>query len=429
MKIDIPVPFEKLTWFQEKLGFGAEDLRRIGACRSVFLERTEEFADSFYRFFHDIPETRLILDHDGRSLHLKKLWGQWYRLLFEDPLSRKALTYLWKSGLRHVEVNVDKRYINLGYAFVRQFFHRIASTVPNEDGGGALLLALDKLVDFCVLIETQAYIAASSQCDMEVVKGISHQVRNPLTVIGGNVLRLQKNVDPGSPLFKTYETILLESKRLEAMVRDTTVYSELYQKEPLLVEFSLEVIIQEALKRLATMEKMKTARVETALDPEVPLVRGDRVDMETLFYYLLLNSLEAADPADPLIRISSKRADSDEAIVEVEIFNTGHSPSPEDMENVFVPFFSLKQYGTGLGLPIALLAARKNLGDLYLEPVAGKGVRCVIRLPTPPSATTDVTRIQGTGVKGQKKCSVFGVQGRRGNRVQEGDEGYTRPRG
>jgi len=383
MRIDIPVPIEKLTWFQEKLGLGDEDLRRIGACRTVFLERTVEFAESFYQFFHEIPETRIILGHDRRSLHLRKLWGQWYRLLFEDPLGRKGLTYLWRSGLRHVEVNVDKRYINLGYAFVRQFFHRIASTLPIEDGGGALLLALDKLVDFCVLVETQAYIAASSQCDMEVVKGISHQVRNPLTVIGGNVLRLQRNVDPGSPLFKTYETILLESKRLEAMVRDTTVYSELYQKEPLVVESSLEVIIKKALKRLGTMEKMKTARVETALDPEVPLVRGDRVDIETLFYYLLLNSLEAADPADPLIRISSKRADSDDAIVEVEIFNTGHSPSPEDMENVFVPFFSLKQYGTGLDLPIALLAARKNLGDLYLESVAGKGVRCVIRLPAP----------------------------------------------
>jgi signal transduction histidine kinase len=55
----------------------------------------------------------------------------------------------------------------------------------------------------------------------------------------------------------------------------------------------------------------------------------------------------------------------------VEIFNTGKSQSPEDMENVFVPYFSLKQYGTRLGLPIALLAARKTLGDLYLRRVSG----------------------------------------------------------
>ena len=56
------------------------------------------------------------------------------------------------------------------------------------------------------------------------------------------------------------------------------------------------------------------------------------------------------------------------------------------MENIFVPFFSLKPFGTGLGLPIALLAARKNLGDLYLEPADGNGTRCVIRLPIPTEA-------------------------------------------
>jgi len=385
MKVDIPVPYEKLSWFQEKLGLSEDDRQRILASGEVFLEKADEFAESIHRFFREIPETRIILGHDGRSLHLKKLWKQWYALLFEDPLGRKALNYLWRSGLRHVEANVDKRYINLGYAFVRQFLYRIALTLPPEDEREVMLFALNKMIDFCVLIETHAYVAAFSQCDMEVVKGISHQVRNPLTVIGGNILRLQRKVEPDSPLYKTYETILKENKRLEAMVRDTNVYSDLLQKEPLIADYNLERIINKALKRLETMEQMKTVRVEMALDPGVPLAWADRVDLETLFYYLLQNGLEGADPADPLIRISSKPFETDVAFMEVEIFNTGNSPSPADLENVFVPFFSSKPYGTGLGLPIALLAARKNLGDLYLEPVAGKGTRCVIRLPVPTS--------------------------------------------
>lgn len=386
MKIDIPVPFEKLAWFQEKLGFGEEDLRQIAAHKGLFLPSAAVFTESIHRFFQEIPETRIILGHDKRSLHLMKVWKQWYELLFNDPLSPKALAYLWRSGVRHVEVNVDKRYINLGYAFVRQFFHRIAMALDQQDARGAILFSLDKLVDFCVLIETHAYVTATSQCDMEVVKGISHQVRNPLTVIGGNILRLQKNAEPGSPLFKTYETILMENKRLEAMVRDTNVYSDLYQKEPLFENYSLEMILTKALKRLETLEPMKRVRLETALDPRIQLVRADRVDLETLFFYVLQNSMEAADPADPVIRISSRPADSEGAFVEVEIFNTGRPPGPEDMENIFVPFFSLKPYGTGLGLPIALLAARRNLGDLSLEPVNGKGMRCVIRLPVPEKA-------------------------------------------
>jgi signal transduction histidine kinase len=384
MKVDIPVPFEKLAWFLEKLGLAKDDLSRISACRDVFLERAEDFTEGIHRFFLEIPETRIILAHNKRSLHLKKVWRQWYELLFEDPLSRKALTYLWRSGLRHVEVNLDKRYINLGYGFVRQFFHRITLAFAPEDGRFMLLLALDKLVDFCVLVETHAYVTASSQCDMEVVKGISHQVRNPLTVIGGNILRLQRNLNPDSPLYRTYETILMENKRLEAMVRDTTVYSELYQKEPLHGDYPLESIIREALEKLHAMKQMKTARLEMVLDPGVPLVRVDYQDMETMFYYLLQNSLEAVDPEDPLLQISSKPVNSEDDFVQVEIFNTGDPPSPEDMENIFVPYFSMKPYGTGLGLPIALLAARKNSCDLYLESVAGKGMRSVVRLPVHP---------------------------------------------
>jgi signal transduction histidine kinase len=386
MKIEIPVPFEKIAWFQEKLGLGRDDLRRISAYSDVFLNKAEDFAESIHRFFLEIPETGIILAQNKRSLHLKRVWQQWYELLFKDPLGEKALTYLWRSGLRHVEVNLDKRFINLGYAFVRQFFHRIAVNLAPQDDRGMLLLALDKLVDFCVLVETHAYVTASSQCDMEVVRGISHQVRNPLTVIGGNILRLQRNLEPESPLFRTYETILRENTRLEAMVRDTTVYSELYQKEPRAADCSLDLIINEALKKLDGMQEKKAARLEMALDPDVLKVRVDYQDIVTLFYYLLQNSLEGADPKNPLLRISSKPVDSEGAFVEVEIFNTGKSPSPEDMENVFVPYFSLKPYGTGLGLPIALLAARKNLGDLYLESVAGKGTSCVIRLPLPPKA-------------------------------------------
>lgn len=384
MKADIPVPFEKITWFQEKLGFGEEDRQRIVASGGIFRGKAEEFAESIYQFFNEIPETKTILGHDRRGLHLKRLWVQWYQLLFEDPLSRNALTYLWRSGLRHLEVNVDKRYINLGYAFVRQFLHRAAP--KGENSGGAILLALDKMVDFCLLVETHAYVTASSQCDMEVVKGISHQVRNPLTVIGGNILRLQRNVQPDSPLYKTYEIILQENKRLEAMVRDTNVYSDLFQKEPLISDYHLDTILTRVLKRLQSMDEAKTARIELALDPRAPLVRADRVDLETIFYYLLQNSLEGADPDDPLVRISSKPLESDVPFLEVEIFNTGHAPGAEDMKNVFVPFFSSKPHGTGLGLPIALLAARKNLAELYLEPVDGEGTRCLLRLPIPAQA-------------------------------------------
>jgi signal transduction histidine kinase len=113
-----------------------------------------------------------------------------------------------------------------------------------------------------------------------------------------------------------------------------------------------------------------------------------------MFYYLLQNSLEAVELEAPYIRISSRQMSSTPSFIEIEIFNNGAPPSNEDMDNLFVPFYSSKPLGTGFGLPIAELAARKSLGDITLEPVADRGTKCVIKLPIPPknSPKTDHRR-------------------------------------
>ena len=381
MKIDIPVPQEKLAWFQEKLELSGIDLAEIDIHRELFQSRANEFAEGLFRYFYEIPETRAILDHRKRSEELKRVWAHWFGLLFKGRLDSGVLAYLWRSGLRHVEINLDKRFINLAYAFARQFLQGLTRELVDPGRHSSLLTAFDKLIDFCLLIETHAYVTATTQCDLEVVKGISHQVRNPLTVIGGSVVRLQRKAAPGSPLHETYEMILTESRRLENMVRDAGVYSELFQIEPRLAEVPLEETILSALESLEGMPERKMSKVEILLDPAFPLVQGDPSDLKTLFHHILQNSLEAMDPRNPLIRITSRLQGPDGNFIRVEIFNTGKPPDEEVLAEAFVPFYSTKPYGTGFGLPIARLVARKGLGDVTLEPVPGEGTRCVVILP------------------------------------------------
>lgn len=384
MKCDIPAPLERLVWFQEKLSLKPEEKEKIDQYRHLFAEKKEVFAEHFYQFFYEIPETKLFLDYEKRVGHLKKAWTQWFESLFKEISNERFLGYLWRSGLRHVEVNIDKRYINLGYSIVRQFCQEIArEEIPSHDQS-TVLVAIDKMIDICLLIETYAYVAATSQCDMEIVKGISHQVRNPLTVIGGNIIRLLRKEDPHSPLHRTYETILGENKRLEGMVIDAGVYSEMFERAPDFSEVSLESLILGALEKLKATQWVKDVKIEMDLSSEYPVIRGVPEDLETMFYYLLQNSLEAVDPEEPYIKISSRLLASAPFFMEIEIFNNGALPSKEDVDNLFVPFYSSKPLGTGFGLPIAGLDARKSLGDLTLEPVPEQGTKCVIKLPIPP---------------------------------------------
>jgi signal transduction histidine kinase len=381
MRCDLPVPTAKLAWFQEKLALGANDIDRLARYREVFVKRKEEFAEKLYSYFREIPETRIMLEDENRKNRLKKVWTQWYELLFQGNLDESFYARIWRSGLRHVELNIDKRIINLAYSVVRQYYQEVArSEIPHEEQE-SFLTAMDKILDFCVLVETHAYVSATSQCDMEVVRGISHQVRNPLTVIGGNILRLKRNLAPDSPMHKTYETILMENKRLDAMVRDVAIYSELSDKEAVFGEISVQAVISRVLKRLVDSPEKEKVRITIELDPRYPLILGDANDIEIMFYYLLQNSFEALDREDPALRITSKSLGSESTFLQIEIFNTGNPPDSREIDSVFVPFYSSKPYGTGFGLPIARLAARKNLGEVSLEPVPNRGTRCIIELP------------------------------------------------
>jgi signal transduction histidine kinase len=382
MKLDTPTPLEKLAFFKRKLGLDEKVMERLDSYRGVFAGRHFEFSEFFHRFFMEIPDTRIILEYEKHQNRLLTyIWPHWFESLFTKDLDDALIVNLWRSGLVHVEEKIDQRFINLGYSIVRQFCHKVAhDSVPPSDLND-VLSAIDKMIDFCLLVETQAFVTASIRCDIEVVKGLSHQVRNPITIIGGNVIRLQKGSEPGSHQYKICDSIMTECRRLEHMLIDTGVYSEMFQSEHEVMDIDLEVLIFNVLGRLKKIGVPDNLKVEIDLDKLFRRVKGNEKEYEIMFYSILQNCVEALKSENPYIRISSKMTTPGSPFIHIEIFNAGIPVSEKDMDNLFVPFFSSKPEGTGFGLPIALLVAKKNLGDLFLEPVPNEGTRCVIVLP------------------------------------------------
>ena len=384
MKYNMPMPEKKLSWFREKLGIDQNELKKLEQYRDFFIARKRQFSTFFFEYFSAIEETGFLLEHHEGKGNLKRIWMEWFELLFKSGFDHRFLTYLWKSGLRHVEINIDHRFIALSYSIVRQFCQKIVKEEIPAPEQESVLTVIDKMVDFCLLIETHAFIEATSRCDMEVVKGISHQVRNPLMVIGGNALRLLKSMEKGSTessIQRICETIIEENKRLENMVNDASIYSDMYQKETQYSLINLEGTISGAIKRLMSVKDLGKVEIELDIQPKDTMVYGDREDLETMFYYLLQNSLEALDPENPLIKICLVENHSPSSFIEIEVFNSGAFPEIEEIDNLFVPFYSSKPLGTGFGIPIAQLAARRSLGDIYIKPVPNEGTRCVVKLP------------------------------------------------
>jgi hypothetical protein len=114
MKLDTPVPVAKLKWFQEKLGLGNRELQSLAEHREAFLKQKRRFSEDIFRYFWEIKETRILLDHERRGPHLKKLWEQWYELIFAEAITPTVLGVLWRSGLRHVFCRSAQRDHRLG---------------------------------------------------------------------------------------------------------------------------------------------------------------------------------------------------------------------------------------------------------------------------------------------------------------------------
>ncbi|MEW5914647.1 MAG: protoglobin domain-containing protein [Thermodesulfobacteriota bacterium] len=374
-----PVPFERLESFLEKLGLDQQTMAVLAPHRQVFTSRQEEFGQFFLDYFLNIPRTRLILEQNHAAQRHQKALSLWFGALFSHDLDRHFLTFLWNSGVRHVQLSLDQRFVNLGYAVTRQFCQDLIQTQVPAAERQALTALVDRMLDFCVLVATDSFISMTSRCDREMIEGIAHQVRNPVTVIGGNILRLLKKAPVDDPARRSYETVLAENQRLERMVADIALYTELYQSEPHPQPCSLAQALEAARRRLEQAGRLQGVRVVQELDPALPQVMVDPKDLEILFGQLLDNAAEAADQTDPRVEVRSRPGRAP-GFVEVEIFNTGSAPDLEQIQELLSPFSSSKPMGTGMGLPIASLAARRSMGSLALEPAAD-GVRCLINLP------------------------------------------------
>ncbi len=376
------IPLTKLLSLKERLSISDDYLMALDPFRETFIKKKEDFSLYLYNYFYEIPETRIFLEHYEKPGFLKKAWADWFEQLFRGPYNENFLAYLWRIGKRHVEVSLDQRYSNLGFYIVRQYCHKVIRDHVPQENAFSVSEIVDRLIDFCLLIETTAYIDMMSRCDIELIKGIADKIRNRITVIGGTAKRLSRKVSLDDPSHDLYDSLISQSFSCENMVSDIKRFFEIYQRELMIEEVPIENLIRNAIERLRFKGPGERAKIDVNIPPEASLVLGDKRDLSELFYEILSNSFDALDSKEPYINISATTDPSLPGRVRVEIFNRGTPPRDEDLERIFTPFFSTKPLGSGFGLSIAMIVAKKNYSKLMIEPVDGSGTKVVIILPS-----------------------------------------------
>ncbi len=216
----------------------------------------------------------------------------------------------------------------------------------------------------------------------EMAASIAHEIKGPLVSMGGFARRLERNLPARSIEHDHAATIVKEVQRLEKMLTDILTFS---RKTTICYSFcNITDIIEESLVIVAPAFDENSVTVVKNYSRSVISLLGDSQQIKQVFLNLLMNAQEAMKNGGELrITISTARLNGSNA-VSIKIADTGGGIPLEALNSIFNSFFTTKEAGTGLGLPIANRIVTNHGGKIQVHNKVGSGVEFNVILPLNP---------------------------------------------
>jgi signal transduction histidine kinase len=206
-------------------------------------------------------------------------------------------------------------------------------------------------------------------------RGVAHEVRNPVMIIGGFARRLQKHLPADDPAREMIDPILHEVRRLEQMVAEIEAFTVLL--EPDLKPRDLALVIDQVLRASAGALGQRQISVQCRIPPDLPRISLDERLMSQALQHLMDNAMEAMAHGGQLALEVTPEPQG----VHLTLRDTGVGIPPEDLPYLFDPFFSTKPDGTGMGLTKVHQVISDHRGEIQIKSTPGQGTEVDIWLP------------------------------------------------
>ena len=205
---------------------------------------------------------------------------------------------------------------------------------------------------------------------------VAHEIRNPLVTIGGFAKIVQERPDARHAEVAHYAQIIAsEAQRLENILARVMDFSR--PPRPLLQETSLGRIVTETLEQFRDRAEVQHIEIQCILPhPDVTLPL-DPEQIKQVLINLIRNAFDGMKDGGKL----TFRVEMQPKQIALSIINTGELIRPEDMPNIFEPFFSTKPGGTGLGLAVSQKIVQEHGGDIRVLSTLEGGTEFTITLP------------------------------------------------
>lgn len=212
----------------------------------------------------------------------------------------------------------------------------------------------------------------------EMAANVAHEIRNPLTSLGGFARRLLKKLE-GRSARKYAEIIVKETERLERLLTDILVLSK--KTAGPFKSHNINKIIESTIHQLSEELKTKNIELIKELEESLPSIDCDSQQLKQVFINLFTNSIQAMYDGG-ILRVGTYLTKGDEAPhVVISVTDTGGGIPEKFVSNIFNPFFTTKDSGTGLGLSITHRIIAYHRGEIELINRPGEGATFIVKLP------------------------------------------------
>jgi len=209
----------------------------------------------------------------------------------------------------------------------------------------------------------------------EMATGLAHEIRNPLAGIAGVIEIIARDLPPTSPARAVVKDVRQEIARINQIVTDLLHTARPHP--PRVRKSDLNTTVEHAVMLGRQQALAKSVEISLEKDPSLPEVEHDSDQIHQVLLNLLLNALQAIDKNGHITVSVKVKA----AMAAIEVNDDGRGISPQELPNIFRPFYTTKGDGTGLGLSLARRIVEDHQGRIDVTSTVGVGTTLTVLLP------------------------------------------------
>ena len=239
-----------------------------------------------------------------------------------------------------------------------------------------------------VLLNDQSGRQATERMRVDFVANASHELRTPLAGILGFIETLRDPLAGGDNATRNRFLTIMdgEARRMQRLVDDlmslSRIEAEKYQapNQPV----SLASLADEVANVFRQSQNKRAQDLIVRIDPDLPMVQGDRIQLSQLLHNLVSNAIKYGAP-ETEVHVTARRLPHD--MIEISVADRGDGIAPEHLPRLTERFYrvdsgrSRAMGGTGLGLAIVKHIVQRHRGLLHVESIVGHGTTIRVELP------------------------------------------------